>query len=102
MSDKGRYDPVPLSLKEPLTTWSTLFVGYSLVDYNLRLLLRTLRSKIDAANLKPMFSVDRRPDPLILNVWGTGQNKQVEFIAQDVWSFVPRLSEVVLGEVLKP
>jgi hypothetical protein len=26
----------------------------------------------------------------------------VEFIAQDVWSFVPRLYEAVRGEELKP
>jgi len=26
MADKGQYDPIPLSLKAPLTTWSTLFV----------------------------------------------------------------------------
>jgi hypothetical protein len=101
MADKGQYDPIPLSLKAPLTTWSTLFVGYSLIDYNLRLLLMTLRSKIDAANLKPMFSVDYRPDPMILNVWQS-QRRQVEFIAQDVWSFVPRLYKEVLGEELAP
>jgi len=102
MADKGQYDPIPLSLKAPLTTWSTLFVGYSLVDYNLRLLLKTLRSKVDAADLKPMFSVDRRPDPLILDVWGSGQHRRVEFIAEDVWSFVPRLYRQVLGEELAP
>lgn len=101
MADKGQYDPIPLSLKAPLTTWSTLFVGYSLIDYNLRLLLMTLRSKIDAANLKPMFSVDYRPDPMILNVWQS-QRRQVEFIAQNVWSFVPRLYKEVLGEELAP
>jgi len=102
MADKGQYDPIPLALKAPLTTWSTLFVGYSLIDYNLRLLLKTLRSKIDAANLKPMFSVDYRPDPLILDVWGSGQHRQVEFIAQDVWSFVPLLYKEVVGEELAP
>jgi len=102
MADKGQYDPIPLSLKAPLTTWSTLFVGYSLIDYNLRLLLKTLRSKIDAANLKPMFSVDYHPDPLIVDVWGSGQHRRVEFIAQDIWSFVPLLYKQVVGEELAP
>ena len=36
MSNKDPYDPVPLTLKFYLTSWTTLFVGYSLLDYNLR------------------------------------------------------------------
>ena len=43
MSDKEPYDPVPLSLKHFLKRWTTLFIGYSLLDYNLRLLFKTLR-----------------------------------------------------------
>jgi hypothetical protein len=101
MSDKEPYDPVPLSLKFFLTGWTTLFVGYSLMDYNLRLLFKTLRWKIDAANVPDMYSVDVRPDPLILDVWQS-QRHYVKFIAQDVWSFVPRLYELVRGEELEP
>jgi hypothetical protein len=101
MSDKEPYDPVPLSLKFFLTGWTTLFVGYSLMDYNLRLLFKTLRWKIDAANVPDMYSVDVRPDPLILDVWQS-QRHYVKFIAQDVWSFVPRLYELVQGEELTP
>jgi hypothetical protein len=101
MSDKEPYDPVPLSLKFFLTGWTTLFVGYSLLDYNLRLLFKTLRWKIDAANLPDMYSVDLRPDPLILDVWQS-QRHYVKFIAQDVWSFVPRLYELVRGKELTP
>ena len=48
MSNKEPYDPVPLTLKFYLTGWTTLFVGYSLLDYNLRLLFKTLRWKIDS------------------------------------------------------
>jgi hypothetical protein len=99
MSDKEPYDPVPLSLKFFLTGGPTLFVGYSLLDYNLRLLLKTLRWKIDAANVPEMYSVDLRPDPLILDVWQS-QRRYVKFIAEDVWSFVPRLYELVRGEAL--
>jgi hypothetical protein len=101
MSDKDPYDPVPLSLKFFLTDSTTLFVGYSLLDYNLRLLFKTLRWKIDAANVPDMYSVDLRPDPLILDVWQS-QRRYVKFIAQDVWSFVPQLYERVLGEELAP
>jgi hypothetical protein len=101
MSDKDPYDPIPLSLKFFLTGSTTLFVGYSLLDYNLRLLFKALRWKIDAANVPDMYSVDFRPDPLILDVWQS-QRRYVKFIAQDVWSFVPHLYEQVLGEELAP
>lgn len=43
MSDKEPYDPVPLSLKFHLMGRTTVFVGYSMLDYNLRLLFKTLR-----------------------------------------------------------
>jgi hypothetical protein len=99
MSDKEPYDPIPLSLKFFLTGSTTLFVGYSLLDYNLRLLFKALRWKIDAANAPDMYSVDFKPDALIMDVWQS-QRRYVKFIAQDVWSFVPSLYELVHGEEL--
>lgn len=101
MSDKDPYDPVPLMLKFYLTRWTTLFVGYSLLDYNLRLLFKTLRWKIDPASMPDMYSVDYHPDPLIFDVWHN-QRRYVKFIAQDVWMFVPRLYERVLGKEFRP
>ena len=101
MSNKDPYDPVPLTLKFYLTGSTTLFVGYSLLDYNLRLLFKTLRWKIDSANVPDMYSVDYHPDPLIFDVWDN-QRRYVKFIAQDVWAFVPRLYELVLGKELQP
>ena len=97
MSDKESENPVPLSLRYYLSDMTTLFVGYSLRDYNLRLLFKTLRWKVDKANLPRMYSVDVRPDPLLLAVWQNEQ-KHVKFIAQDVWSFVPLLHAAVRGE----
>jgi hypothetical protein len=86
---------IPLTYTYHLTKWPTLFVGYSLLDYNLRLLFKTLRWGLDLAKIPRTYSVDREPDPLILNVW---QNrKYVTFIAQDVWSFVPELYRRVRG-----
>src|SRR5689334_9491983 len=101
MSNKDPYDPVPLTLKYYLTGWTTLSVGYSLLDYNLRLLFKTLRWKIDSASMPDMYSVDYHPDPLIFDVWHN-QRRYVKFIAQDVWAFVPRLYELVLGKELSP
>jgi SIR2-like domain len=101
MSSKDPYDPIPLTLKYYLTGWTTLFVGYSLLDYNLRVLFKTLRWKIDSASMPDMYSVDFHPDPLIFDVWHN-QRRYVKFIAQDVWSFVPRLYELVLGKEFEP
>jgi hypothetical protein len=101
MSSKEPYDPVPLTLKYYLTGWTTLFVGYSLLDYNLRLLFKTLRWKIDKASVPDMYSVDVRPDPLIVAVYDN-QRRDVKIIAQDVWAFVPKLYERVLGKEFQP
>jgi len=101
MSDKDPYDPIPLSLKHFLKRWTTLFIGYSLLDYNLRLLFKTLRWRIDPAKIPDTYSVDYQPDALILDVWQS-QRRYVKFIAQDVWSFVPALYEAVRGEELAP
>jgi hypothetical protein len=101
MSDKEPYDPIPLTLKYHLKGWTTLFIGYSLLDYNLRLLFKTLRWKVDPANVPDMYSVDSSPDPLIFAVWHN-QERYVKFIAQDAWKFVPRLYEAVLGTTLEP
>ena len=97
MSNKDPYDPLPLTLKYHLTGWTTLFVGYSLLDYNLRLLFKSLRWKIDSANVPDMYSVDRAPDPLILSVWHDPR-RYVRFVAQDVWAFVPELYRIVRGK----
>ncbi|HEX8140768.1 MAG TPA: SIR2 family protein [Pyrinomonadaceae bacterium] len=97
MSDKDPYHPVPLTLRFFFTKWPTLFVGYSLMDYNLRLLFKTLRWKIDPSNIPDTYSVDLYPDPLILDVW-YNQRRYVRFIAQDVWTFVPNLYRMVTGE----
>lgn len=97
MSDKESYNPVPLTFRYLFTKWPTLFVGYSLLDYNLRLLFKTLRWKIDPANFPDTYSVDLYPDPLILDVWFNRQ-RYVKFIAKDVWTFVPDLYRAVMAE----
>jgi hypothetical protein len=101
MTDKDPYDPIPLSLKHFLKRWTTLFVGYSLLDYNLRLLFKTLRWRIDPAKIPETYSVDYKPDALIVDVWQS-QRRHVKFIVQDVWSFVPALYASVREEGLRP
>ena len=70
-------------------------MGYSLRDYNLRLLFRTLRWRLDPASVPvPSFAVDHQPDPLILEVFQNNQNF-VTFILQDLWTFVPRIYQEI-------
>jgi hypothetical protein len=91
------YHPVPGVVRGKMQEWPTLFVGYSLKDYNLRLLFRTLRWGIDLVDVPLSYSVDRSPDPLIRSVW-QDQNKLVAFIAEDIWTFVPWLYKKIHGK----
>jgi len=100
MSEKETSHPVPQTFRYNLSRWPTLFVGYSLLDYNLRLLFKTLRWKMDKALINPAYSVDPYPDPLIFDVWHS-QKKYVTFVAQDVWTFVPALYKKVTGRAMR-
>jgi hypothetical protein len=97
MSDKEPYHPVPMTVKYRFPMWSTLFIGYSLIDYNIRLLFKTLRWKVDRSNFRPTYSVDPYPDPLIVDVWHN-QLRYVQFVTQDVWTFVPKLYKLIAQE----
>jgi len=89
--------PLPEQIRARMKSWPTLFIGYSLKDYNLRLLLRTLRWNVDPADYQPFFSVDRFPDDIIVSVFQVRGTLQVRFIETDVWKFVPKLYEICLG-----
>jgi hypothetical protein len=96
MSDKEALHPVPQTVRYRMKQWPTLFVGYRLRDYNLHLLFRTLRWRVDRADMPPAFSVDQYPDPLVVRVLQDNL-KFVTFVAQDLWTFVPWLYREVLG-----
>jgi len=95
MSDKGDFYPVPETIRYRLQKWPTVFLGYSLIDYNLRLLFKTLRWRVDPARRPDAYSVDRSPDPLIYDVWHS-QRRYIRYIVEDVWSFVPALYREVM------
>lgn len=96
MGDKPPYHPFGTNLLAHLMTWPTLFIGYSLMDYNLRLLFKTLRWKLDAAKIPPTYSVDKKPDYLIRDVW-ENQRRYISFIVLNLWDFVPKLHALVKG-----
>jgi hypothetical protein len=97
MNRKEPDNPLSDELLEYLALWSTLFVGYGLHDYNLRLLFHTLRWSMDPSMVPLMYSVDYEPDALIRDVW---ENKQrwMRFVVADIWKFVPTLCARLDGE----
>jgi hypothetical protein len=97
MSDKDCH-PMHLNLRSRLNDWPVLFIGYSLRDYNLRLLFRTMRWHLDSANFPLSYSVDPYPDDLIVSVWQHVEKPMVRFIEQDLWDFVPALYEFCIGK----
>jgi hypothetical protein len=96
MTAPGEFNPVPETFQFRLMKWPTLFIGYSLLDYNLRLLLKTLRHKKD--NFPRSYSIDRSPDLLVKRVWDS-QLGYVGFLAEknNLWEFVPELYRRVKG-----
>ena len=102
MADSEDFHPVPLKIRVQFKEWPTLFVGYSLLDYNLRLLFRTLRRRVDPAERPATFSLDPFPDLLVLATYGARADEGaagplVSFIEQDSWRFVPELYKRLFG-----
>jgi len=97
MSDQHHH-PIHENLRGRLNSWRVLFVGYSLKDYDLRLLFRTLRWHLDLARIPLSFSVDPAPDDLIVSVWQGGDKPMVSFVRENLWDFVPALYKACLGK----
>jgi hypothetical protein len=96
MSDKDPYNPFPRTPLYFLSMWPTLFLGYSLHDYNLRLLFKSLRWQLDPGVFPEMYSVDRSPDPLLVEVL-QDKRGEIRYVVEDVWHFVPELVKRVTG-----
>ena len=96
------YHPIHPNIRARINSWPVLFIGYSLKDYNLRLLFRTLRWHADVANFPLSFSVDPSPDNLIVSVWQHGEKPMVSFIQEDLWNFVPELYKACKGVEYQP
>jgi len=97
MNDSLDFRPVGENVRKHLLDWPTLFIGYRLGDYNLRLLFKTLRWNLDDREIPENYSVDIRPDVLI-RYWWEERRKYVRFITKDLWQFVPDVYFQVMGE----
>jgi len=97
MGDASTHSPIPETLRYRFKKYATLFIGYSLLDYNLRVLFKTLQWRLDPANRPAAYSVDPFPDTLIQQYYGVAGDL-VNFIVEDVWAFVPMLYKELLGK----
>jgi hypothetical protein len=48
------------------------------------------------------YSVDPKPDEIIVSLMGQGTTKTVYFVENDLWTFVPELYKEVIGKEYKP
>lgn len=87
------HHPIHPNIRARLNTWPILFVGYSLKDYNLRLLFRTLRWHVDIADFPISYSVDPYPDNIIVSILQHGEKPMVSFIEENLWDLIPSLYE---------
>jgi len=94
MRDLERYNPVPRPFQNALVELPALFIGYSLADFNFRLLLRNLRYGFDIGEMVRNYAVNPRPDPVVQHAL----NDQVHFIVEDLWAFIPSLYQAVIGQ----
>jgi hypothetical protein len=92
ITGNGQNDPIPRVFRSHMPIWPMLFIGFSLLDYNLRLLFQLLSWQLQAPGRS--YSVGPYPDRLIRNKY----EPPVRFIAQDVWAFVPELYRAVTGK----
>lgn len=97
MYDKPPYHPIGKNVRTHWVNWPTLFIGYRLSDYNLRLLFKTLRLRLTSGQVTPSYAVDRDPDVLIRDVWEK-ERRYIRFIQKNLWTFVPDLYRAVTGE----
>jgi len=89
------YHPLHEHMLARLASWPMLFIGYSLEDYNLRLLFKNLELIVEE-HLKLSYSVDPEPDDIIVSLMGAGKGRTVHFIKEDLWNFVPELYKQVM------
>lgn len=93
--------PIPQSINNAfsgLNRNTFLFVGYSLRDYNLRLIFKTAlwKKNVDIFRALQKWSIDMKPDEVIKNIYI--RDYKFSFIEDDIWSTVPYLYKEMFGK----
>lgn len=92
------FNPIPASFTKILADpddVTVMFVGYSLMDYNLRLLFKSALWKKDMATQLRKWSVDLWPDRSIQKVF---EGYNITFIQKNAWSAIPYLYKHIFGK----
>jgi SIR2-like domain len=93
MQDEDSIHPLPFTIRYLVRKYPVLFLGRSFRDYNLHLIWRTLRRRIDAMASPSAYVLDPWPDPLLIEA--SKRDREFVFIKQDIWSFVPQLYQTI-------
>lgn len=91
------FNPIPPQIVSRIKTWPVIFIGYSLQDYNLRILFKTLRWQGDPATFPTSISIDPKPDEVMVSVWEKRKDPMVNFVRKDLWDLVPQLFKEIIG-----
>lgn len=97
----NNFNPIPTSFTKALADpgdITILFIGYSLMDYNLRLLFKSAIWKKDVQLQLRKWSVDLNPDSSIKALYGA--EFSITFIEKDAWIVIPYLYEKVFNKVM--
>jgi hypothetical protein len=90
MAQEGAVERFPIPIKEKLTASSFLFLGYSLRDWNTRILLRRIWR--DQPLDQPSWAVAEKIEAVDRLFWG---KRNVEIIDADLADFVKNLEEKI-------
>jgi hypothetical protein len=101
LAQKKPYNPVPEHVLSSLAYSMILFIGYSLKDYNLRLLFRSLRWDKNTSRIDNYYAIDRQHDPIMSRVLLSDEYK-ITPVTANFWEFIPLLYKEVTGTEVPP
>jgi hypothetical protein len=97
-TEKRNYNPIPSAFTQVLADpddITIIFIGYSLLDYNLRLLFKSALWKKDLAAQLRKWSVDLYPDDTSVKIF---EKYNISFIQKNAWSVIPFLYNYIEGK----
>jgi hypothetical protein len=92
LKKESNFNPIPYSFNKALAEpddITVLFMGYSLMDYNLRLLFKSAMWKKNIEIQLRKWSVDMNPDPTVRKIFEG--NYTITFIENNAWYAIPFL-----------
>lgn len=101
MGRGGDEHPIGESLQKALKDWNILYIGYSLRDFNLRVLLKALK-RSSPATMPEGVALDYKQDKVIEISFRSEGNPKIDFIIADFWDYVPALYRACMKGDFRP